>query len=297
MTLSGANPLEPALVESVLERIGLTTSPSIDLGGLREIYGAWCAHVPFDNVAKLLALRESPDAPLPALSAARFFERFLQHGTGGTCWPSSDALCSLLESVGFPACRVAGSMRDTGIVSHGSVKVTFGSDDWLVDSSLLTNAPIPLSDEVFTSDDPVFEFEVERVDGTHIVWSDLPPSPSWIPCPILVDPAAPDFYETRWQASKLRSPFNERVYARRNRPGELLVISANRRISKTSNRIDARELNARELCNCLRDEIGVSGEYVKAMLESGIIDASMKPSSAEPPPPITAKPPSKRSVA
>jgi arylamine N-acetyltransferase len=297
MSLAAANRLDPALVESILERIGLSATPSIDLAGLREVYGAWCTHVPFDNVAKLLTLRESPESPLPPVSSRQFFERFLQHGTGGTCWTSSDALCSLLESVGFPAHRVAGSMRDTGIVSHGSVKVTFGSDHWLVDSSLLTNAPLPLSDALFISNDPVFEFEVERIDGTHVVWSDMPPNPDWIPCRMLVDPATPEFYETRWQASKARSPFNERVYARHNRPGEMVIISANRRFAKTKYGVDAQELDASDLCDCLRNEVGISGEYITALLTSGIIERSMQPSSADPPPPITVKRPSQRAVA
>jgi N-hydroxyarylamine O-acetyltransferase len=294
MTRIPANRLDPELVASILERLGLPAAPPIDLAGLRRIYGAWCARVPFDNVAKLLALRAAPEAPLPPVSSQQFFERYLEHGTGGTCWTSSDALCSLLESVGFPARRVAGSMRDTGIVSHGSVKVTFGSNDWLVDSSLLTNEPLPLSDDLFTSDDPVFQFEVEPVNGTHVVWSDLPPSPYWIPCPILVDPATTDFYEIRWQASKARSPFNERIYARRNRPGEMLIISANRRYSKTKHGLDVRELDAGDLCDSLRNELGISGEYIRQLLVTGIIDASMKPSAGEPPPPITARPPSQR---
>lgn len=297
MALTPANRLDQALMASILQRIGLSGAPSIDLAGLRQIYGAWCARIPFDNVAKLLGLRAAPDAPLPPVSSQEFFVRFLEHGTGGTCWTSSDALCSLLESVGFPARRVAGSMRDTGIVSHGSVKVTFGSDDWLVDSSLLTNEPLPLSGEVFTSEDPVFQFEVERVDGTHVIWSDMPPSPYWIPCPILVDPATTDFYEIRWQASKARSPFNERIYARHNRPGEMLIVSANRRYSKTKHGLDVRELNAGDLCYCLRNEFGISGEYIRQLLFTGIIDASMRPSTGAPPPPITAKPPSQRSHA
>lgn len=295
MKLSPVNRLDQELVASILKRIGLSAAPSIDFAGLREIYGAWCARIPFDNVAKLLALRAAPDGPLPPVSSQEFFERYLEHGTGGTCWTSSDALCSLLESVGFPARRVAGSMRDSGIVSHGSVTVTFGSDDWLVDSSLLTNEPLPLSDEIFTSDDPVFQFEVERVNGTHFIWSDVPPSPWWIPCPILVDPATTDFYEFRWQASRHRGAFNERIYARRNRPGEMLIISANRRYSRTKHGLDVRELSAGDLCDSLRNEIGISGEYITQLLSSGIIDASMRPSTAEPPPPITGRPPSQRS--
>jgi len=40
-------------------------------------------------------------------------------------------------------------MRDLGIVNHASVKVAVDDRDWLVDSSLLSNVPLPLTYEVF----------------------------------------------------------------------------------------------------------------------------------------------------
>ena len=78
-------------------------------------------------------------------------------------------------------------MRDTGLASHGSVKVRLDSTDWLADSSMLTNTPLPLTDEVFVSNDAVYAAEVEKVGGTHLIWWDLPPNESYIPCRVLVD--------------------------------------------------------------------------------------------------------------
>ncbi len=110
---------------------------------LATVYAAWCRHVPFDNVRKLIALREGHAPPLPGADPVDFFSHWLSDGTGGTCWSSSSAFYTLLTTLGVTARRIAGSMRDTGIVTHGSVIVTIDDSEWLVDSSALTNRPVP----------------------------------------------------------------------------------------------------------------------------------------------------------
>jgi hypothetical protein len=92
--------------------------------------------------------------------AEDFFTAWLEHGTGGTCWPSSNALFALLEALGFEARRVAGSMYDLGVRNHGSVKVRLGGRDWLFDSSMLTIEPLPLGDGVLVHGNPVVPVEI-----------------------------------------------------------------------------------------------------------------------------------------
>src|SRR5512144_629704 len=113
--------LEGALRDRVLARLGFTAPPSADLDGLHAIYRAWCVGVPFDNVRKMIALRADRSPILPGGHAGPFFEDWLATGTGGTCWPTSNALFELLRSLGFDACRAAGAMRDLGIVNHATV--------------------------------------------------------------------------------------------------------------------------------------------------------------------------------
>ncbi len=290
--------LEPHFRARVLDRLGLSAVPSLDLAGLTATYSAWCRSVPFDNLSKLIALRSSAaDEPLPGLDETGFFERYLAHGVGGTCWTSSNALYTLLASIGFDARRVAGSMRDTGRVSHASVKVRFGDSDWLVDSSMLTNVPLPLGEIDFVSSEPVFAAEVEAVDGTHVIWTDLPPNATYLPCRLLVDPAEHSFYVGRWEASRQLSPFNERAYARTNLDGDMLVLAANTRIRKTSSGVESSELTPEQFCESLRSEFGFSGQYVDTWRKSGALDATFQPASSPPPPPITEKPPSQREAA
>jgi len=203
--------LNGALQELVLERLGFQSQPTVELAGLQAIYRAWCAHVPFDNVRKMIALRSGPNCPLPGGHAIPFFEGWLADGTGGTCWPTSNALFELLRSLGFAACRITGSMRDLGSVNHASVKVALDGREWLVDSSLLSNVALPLNDEAFIHDDPVFSAQVEPDDSTHVVWSHTPPNSTWLPCRLSQATASHASYLARYEESRVRSPFNQRL--------------------------------------------------------------------------------------
>lgn len=282
------------VTERVLARLGFTSHPFPDIAGLNALYAAWCVSVPFDNIGKLIALSSSPADPLPGIDATEFFERWLTHGVGATCWATANALYELLADVGFDARRVAGSMRDTGYTGHGSVKVRIDGIDWLADSSLLTDIPLPLTEEVFVTTDGIFGAESERSGDSHLIWADVPPYPTLTPCRISIDQASHEFYVERYEASRQRSPFNERLYARCNRPGERLVLNGNTRISKTAGKMDIRELNADELCGSLIEEFGISEEMVDEWRLSGTFDESSHPASTPPPPPITVLPPSMR---
>jgi N-hydroxyarylamine O-acetyltransferase len=281
-------------LDDVLNRLGFDHRPDADLGGLRDVYAAWCLSVPFDNIAKLIALRAPRGAPLPGMDAAEFFGRWLEHGVGGTCWITSNALCELLLALGFEARRVAGSMGDSGYLGHGSVKVRIDGVDWLADSSMLTDVPLPLTNELFIYDGPVFRAEVEAVDGTHVVWADLPPNPSLVPCRLLVDEATHATYSHRYEASRTRSPFNERLFATRNLVGQRLVLTANTRILKTPAGVQTKALSRSRVCESLRNEFGVSGAFIDRWIACGALDASFAPAMAPPPHSIPNDPPSRR---
>lgn len=279
----------------VLDRLGLPGSVRHDVEGLRRVYRAWCQAVPFDNVRKMIALRTAPEAPLPGIAASDFFEHWLAHGTGGTCWPTSQALYALLAALGFGARRVAGSMRDLGVVNHGSTKVRLDGGDWLVDSSSLTNVPLPLGGEVFLSGDPLVPAEVEAVDGTHVVWVHTPPNSSHLPCRLLVDSADHALYRTAYENSRVSSPFNHRLYARRNRRDAIVVLVGCTRFSKTVTGLDQRDLSRDDLCRSLVDDIGLSTEVIERWAGCGGLDASFGPPKGPgPPPPPPQRPPSSR---
>lgn len=138
--------LEPALVERVLDRLGLAHAPDPDLAGLAALYHAWCRRVPFDNVWKRIHLHEGLAGPLPGDAPADFFAAWLRHGTGGTCWAGNGALAALLAALGFAVERVVSTMRVAPDLppNHGSVRVRVDGARYLVDASMLFGEPLPL---------------------------------------------------------------------------------------------------------------------------------------------------------
>ena len=282
------------LRDRVTERFGLSNAPSPDLSGLKALYGAWCANVPFDNVCKMIALRAGGDLPLPGMQAVEFFESWLTHGAGGTCWSMSNALFELALSLGFEAHRIAGCVRDRGIINHGSVRVTIDGSEWLVDASIHTNVPLPLNDEVFVNSDPMFAAEVEPVGATHVIWWIPPPQSAYIPCRLLADPVDYAYYLAGYERSRAQGPFNQRLFARHNRPGEVLVLLGHTRFSKTADGLQGRDLSPEEVIEALHEDIGISQELVEQWVRAGGLKATFESPPGPKPPPIMQKPPSKR---
>ena len=282
------------LCQRVLARLGFAEPPETDLAGLRAVYAAWCERVPFDNLRKMIALSIGGGAPLPGVDAGDFFAAWLAHGCGGTCWATSNALCELLQSLGFAARRVAGSMRDLGHVTHASVKVSLEGLDWLVDSSLLTNIPLPLGDSVFVSDDPVVAAEVEADNGTHLVWSRAVSSQSYLPCRLLLDLVDHAFYGASYEASRRRSPFNNRLYIRRNRPGATLLLMGGTLWVNEPHGTRERELAPEEIRGSLVDDFGIAGALVDEFVRTGALEASLTAPPGPKPPQASRQPPSLR---
>lgn len=284
--------LPASLRDAVLDRLGFAHPPTADLEGLRAIYGAWCERVPFDNVGKVIALRT--DAPLRAIHAVAFFETWLAEGIGATCWPSSNALYTLLRSLGFDARRVAAHMQDAGAFNHGTVIVNADGGEWLADSSLLTGIPLPLTREIFVAPDAVFNSEVELEGDTHVVWTHWPTSSAYMPCRVFAGTVTHSYYVERYEATRESSPFNSRLCARRNRDGEMLMLLGNLRFTKSAQGIESRTLSSGEVLDSLRREFGLSQRILDRWVAAGGLAAAFEEYTGPTFPPQTRKPPSQR---
>ena len=282
------------LRDRVIERLGFSSAPALDFDGLKALYGAWCTNVPFDNLGKMIALRTGGDLPLPGMHAVEFFERWLTHGAGGTCWPTSNAFFELVLSLGFEAHRIVGYINDRDDISHGSVRVTIDGSEWLADASMHTNVPLPLSDKVFVSSDPVFATEIEPVGATHIIWRNHAPRSEYTPCRLLADPVDYGDCVAGYERTRMRSPFNQRLYARRCGPGEELVLLGNSRYSKTADGLQGRDLSPEEVIEALHEDIGISQELAAQWVQAGGLKATFEPTQGRKPPPNIQKPPSQR---
>ncbi|MGE3109931.1 MAG: hypothetical protein AB7G11_03965 [Phycisphaerales bacterium] len=291
--------ISPATLARVLERLGLSGAPRADLGGLRALYRAWCRSVPFDNMQKIIALKEAPAGPLPGESAEDFFDLFLTHGTGATCWPSARAMHALLDALRFSARRAAGSMLDGGDLNHGTNRVTLDAREWLVDTSILSDDPLPLDADVFNNFNPVQPIEVEYTGphqpgpggggpaqpGGHVIWWYTPAFEPSMPCRLLADHVGEPLFRERYEASRSVGPFNHRLYARRNFDGEMLVIVGSDLFSRTAGRVDRATLSREQLLSTLRDRFGYSPAVISRWASCGGLDACFEPSAAPPGPP------------
>src|ERR1700722_13894824 len=97
--VSGAEPsLSPLLVEQVLAKLGLKNKPSLDLAGLNTLYAAICGSIPFDNVQKRIWFGTDQNKPSTGGDPTEFFENWVRHGTGGTCWPANGGMYALART-------------------------------------------------------------------------------------------------------------------------------------------------------------------------------------------------------
>jgi N-hydroxyarylamine O-acetyltransferase len=281
-------------IQQVLERLGLPGSPSLDLEGLTQVYTAWCQRVPFDNVRKMIQLRTRPEAPLPGGHSGEFFDHFLNGGTGGTCWSSANALCELLQSLGFDARRTTASMFDMNQDNHGTTKVVLrGAGERLLDTYMLSQEPIPLAQTDFIGNDKLFGAEAEWESGSHLIWSH-PPNMGPLPCRLMADSVEHAYYLSKYERSRTVSPFNQRLCARRNHPEKQVMLVGNTRYVKTIDGVEQRDLCEAELLRSLQEDIGMTAAVVQEWADSGSLASTMEPAAGPNPPEVLRRPPSRR---
>ena len=259
----------PALLARVFEQLGFSSRPKADRAGLEALYLAWCRHVPFDNVRKRIALAQGGTAPLPGGLPGDFLEALLEHGTGGTCWPSSNGLHALVSACGFDVRRISASMFDRNDHNHGSLIVRLDGREWMVDSSIENDVPIPLERGLARAlGDPVHPIRVEPVgDGFRVHWG-MTQSTDTLPCRLMQDPVDEEFYLERYEISRGYSVFNNALYARKNFPGRLVSFIGRKRHEKTARGVTSRELSEAEVRDGLVAELGFSERIVAELAKT-----------------------------
>ena len=110
----------------------------------------------------------------------------------------------------------------------------------------------------------------------------------------MAEPVDHPYYRAAYERSRERSPFNQRLYVRINRSGEMLVLLNHTRYSKTAAGVTSVDLSPKELCGFLRHELRFSGDLLDAWIQSGSLEESLQPPSDPKPPPVIQSPPSQR---
>lgn len=261
--------LAPSLLERVLEKLGLASYPEPTLDGLSEIYAAWCRRVPFDNVQKIIHLHVGAAGPLPGDAAADFFESWLAHGTGGTCWAGNGGLHTLLGSLGFAVARGIGTMLSSPNVppNHGTVVVDLEGARYLVDASILHNEPLRLDERETTAiEHPAWGVRCRIEDGRwHIRWRPLHTT-SGIDCRIEDLHATGETFRESHEGTRGWSPFNYEVTARLLTNDAIIGAAFGERASLDGEGGETRGPLATENRNrFLVEEIGMSGEIINQL--------------------------------
>jgi arylamine N-acetyltransferase len=272
-TASAEPALAPALVERVLARLGLGRRPTLDLVGLNLVYAAFSGSVPFDNVQKRIWFASPQTTPLPGGDPAEFFNNFLQHGTGGTCWPINGGMYALLRALGFEARRIAGSVVVEGYpqgANHGSVLVTLDGISYLVDGWMASFKVLPLvPGRPASTGTGIHDIRaVPTENGFEIIsypGFDRDHALPFRPEPEH-DPVDHVFFLARADRTKAVGFFNDALFISRHFPESILTIGRKRKFRVAADgTLTKAEVGEAERKTALIEEFGLSEEIVQAL--------------------------------
>ena len=125
------------LEETYLRHLGLGRRPP-NLEYLREIVAAQLARVPYENFSKLIRFKIE-GASIPNFD--EYIDQMIKRDFGGTCFAQNIHLNRLLGDVGFDSRMVA--IAREGEVSHVSLRVRIGGDNYLVDTGIMSSVAGP----------------------------------------------------------------------------------------------------------------------------------------------------------
>ena len=248
------------LVEEVLARLAVER-PAPDLAGLRSVYASWCRSVPFDNTLKLIHTVEGLSGPLPGSTAESFFGKWLEHGTGGTCWAGNGGLYELLAELGFVVERALATMLprpDLQGPNHGSVIVTIDGSRYIADASILSGEPIRILERGREDAAGLLPRIAWLEDKPAVIWRMLT-APDGFPCRFDRIGASWDEWDALHQRTSAWSPFNYELNIRLQRGSESIGAATGQRfVFQADGSLAASPLDGAERTRFLVEDIGIS---------------------------------------
>ncbi len=269
MSAGIALPLDRSLAGRVLDRMEILRDAEPTEETLRKLYASWCLRVPFDNVRKMIHVNAPSDTPLPGSTADDYFQAWLDHGTGGTCWAGAEALYTLLSAMGFEAERALGTMLVAPdlLPNHGSVRVRLGSRNFLLDTSILHHEPLLLLENEETRiDHPAWGVNCMKRDGRwHVRWRPLH-KPDGFECRFEGFGIHGEEYLERYEQTCGWSPFNYQVCTRRGRGDEVIGLAFGHFITfKSNGSVESVRVDDDERKRILLEEFSMSREIVSQL--------------------------------
>lgn len=229
--------LRKELVEQILQKLGFAERPPLDIAGLTSVYQAWCRRVPFDNIRKRIHLAANNPLPLPGYDDAEFYQGWLRFGVGGLCWAGNGALHALLKALGFSSSLGTATMLTdaTQPPNHGTVSVRLGEQLFLVDASMLHDAPLLLeANQQTTVAHPAWGLTCSPHQKLWTIrWRPLH-MVSGCDCRIECLSVSRDTFRQFNEITRSQSPFNDDLYIRLNTDECVTGISHGAAVSFTA---------------------------------------------------------------
>ena len=276
--MAGSEPrLNSEILSRILAKLGLSELPECNLDGLNRVYAAYCGQVTRDNIHKRIWLTGAKSTPVTGGDPMEFFENWLKHGTGGTCFPTSGGLCTLLKALGFDAKRATGCVIRDGVEfdrNHASVIARIDGADFLVDPQQASFNALPIiPGQPSSAGMGLHAVRSIPVAGGFELQS-FPGSNRQDPLRIrfyfencIVDHA---FFLESYALSAVkeldRSPFNDFLIVSRRFPGSLVIVGRGRRtVVSSDNSVTRTDINIDQRNEILFEEMGISKEVIKAI--------------------------------
>ncbi len=257
-------------VQKVLSRFNITDL-ECNQEGLEKIYQAWCRNIPFDNFWKRLDLAKTPFINKDQIDPTTFFEAWLEHGIGGTCWTTTNALQHLLVEIGFQSRIVGGSMGDMGMVNHGSLIVTTNDgQEFIVDSSISNETPIEVTPK--TIDNSPHSIQLIDEDVKLSVLFEFPSKKDLMKCAIYNDTFSQKALHKSHLESYTHSLFNDCVYIKKNNELGINTIIGDTLYTKTKNEIKKVTLTKGEIHETLSSIMGFSNELIAHIEKTSLLN-------------------------
>lgn len=264
--------LSPDLLERVLAKLGLSDHPSLDRSGLNGLYAAFCGKVAaIDNILKRIWLTGDQATPLTGGDPTDYFENWLTHGTGGTCYPTNGAMYALVSSLGFDTRRIAGCivMDEYPGTNHGSVVVTLDGVDYLVDGCFGAFEVLPLvpGRATFTRQGLNQIKAVPVENGFEIIWytSINREQPLTFRTEPEHDPVDHNFFLTYYDETKKISVFNDTLFICRRYPDSIVTLGREKAVVSADNTLTKTEIDDTGRKRVLVEEFDISEEIAAAL--------------------------------
>ena len=260
------------LLEKVVSKLGFSDYPSLDLDGLNALFAAFCGKIPvIDNTLKRIWLTGDQTKPLTGGEPTKYFENWLMHGTGGTCFPTNGAVYALVSSLGFDARRIAGRivMDEYPGTNHGSVVVTLDGVEYLVDGNFGAYEVLPLmADRTTSTGQGLHRITAVPVEnGFEVLWytSINRDEPLTFRTEPKHDPVDHAFFLAYYDGTKNIGVFNDALFICRRYPNSIVTLGRKKAVVAADNTLTKTEINDTERKRVLVEEFDISEEVAEAL--------------------------------